>query len=81
MIPLERFNPAMQSERVEENLRQTILDLAKEGHSKEEIMDAMDHLLEHVREVHSSAESAEEDMILEVMDALTGWCHPKSRLL
>jgi hypothetical protein len=81
MIPLERFNPAMQSERVEENLRQTILDLAQEGHSKEEIMYAMDHLLDHVREVHSGAESAHEDRILEVMDALTGWCHPKARLL
>jgi len=61
-------------------LRWTILALAQEGHTKEDIYGAMLELLDLVREKHDGGESAEEDIILELMDALTGWCHPSARL-
>jgi hypothetical protein len=81
MNPIDRFHRAMQSDRSGEELRRTILALAQEGHTKEEIYGAMNELLDQVREKHGGAESAEEDIILEIMDALTGWCHPKARLM
>jgi hypothetical protein len=81
MNPLDRFNQAMESERGGEELGRTIFTLAQEGYTKEAINDAMDKLLDQVREKHGGAESAEEDIVLEVMDALVGWCHPKARLL
>jgi hypothetical protein len=80
MISIDRLHQPLQSDPRGEELRRIILVLAREGHTKDEIYGAMNELLDQIREKHGG-ESAEEDTILELMDALVGWCHPNARLL
>jgi hypothetical protein len=81
MIAIDRLHQPLQSDQSGEESRQTILALSQEGYSKEDIYGAMNELLDQVREKHGGGDSAEEDTILELMDALVGWCHPSARLL
>jgi hypothetical protein len=62
------------------NLRTLVQQLAAEGHSKAEIYQALEQFLIELRGREAPCE-ADEDAILDVMDALTGWCHPDAQLL
>ena len=70
----------MQSDTSGEKLRETILALKQEGETKEEIYTAMNLLLDQVRKLHGGVDSDQEDTLLEIMDLIDGWCHPRHRL-
>jgi len=75
----ERCDIALQAKEPERALRALVLDLAKEGRNKAELYGLMEAVLAQLR-----ARQAREDReaaVLNVMDALTGWCHPAARLL
>lgn len=81
MIPQERFDAALRSGDVYEALRESVLQLAQEGHGKEEIYAAFEQLLLRIRAQHQGSESEEEDIVLDVMDTIVGWCSPNKQLL
>ncbi len=61
-------------------LRAVVLELAKESHSKAQIYDLLETFLIKLRS-NDTCQESDENAILEVMDALTGWCHPDYQLL
>jgi hypothetical protein len=64
-----------------EALRSAVLTMAAEGQSKDQIYEALGQFLGQVRAQNEGRESEREEIILGVMDALTGWCHPSRQLL
>jgi hypothetical protein len=79
MIHQERFEKALQSPEPAQALRSLVSQLSSEGFAKGEIYDFFENVLLQLRARGNQA--AEEDTVLDVMDALTGWCHPDARLL
>jgi hypothetical protein len=61
-------------------LRALVQDLADEGKTKIEIRELLEKVLVQMR-THSDVSEAHEDAVLDVPDALTGWCHPSAELL
>ena len=74
------FEKALQSEEPTQALRLLVDQFACKGYGKDEIYGFFEAFLLHLRHGENRKE-AEEDMVLDVMDALTGWCHPSARLL
>jgi hypothetical protein len=74
-----RCEAALQSEEPERRLRTLVLDLANEGRGNSEIYALLENVLVRLRADNGPEE--QEESILNVMDALTGWCHPAARLL
>jgi hypothetical protein len=60
--------------------RVLVQDLAREGSSKTEISGLLEKFLVQLR-TRSDFGEGDEDVVLGVMDALTGWCHPSAGLL
>ena len=79
MTDVERCKLALQAKEPERALRAMVLDLAKEGRKKAEIYTALESVLVRLRACGSREE--QEEGVLNVMDALTEWCHPDARLL
>ncbi len=79
MIPLERLNRAFHSANPAGALRDLAGELAAEGHGKAEIYEAFGRFLVHLRE-QPAAQARDEETLLDVMDALSGWCHPAAQL-
>ena len=75
----ERCELVLQMKEPERALRALVLDLGKEGLNKSEIYSLLENVLAKLRMQHGGEER--EDPILNVMDALTGWCHPAAQLL
>jgi hypothetical protein len=75
----ERCEVALQGNEPERALRALVLELAKEGRKKADIYTLLENVLARSRARRSPEE--QEDGLLNVMDALTGWCHLGSRLL
>ncbi len=61
-------------------LRSFVRELSREGHAKAQINQLFEEFLPRLRCRNDYRES-EEETVLDVMDALTGWCHPEARLL
>jgi hypothetical protein len=61
-------------------MRSLVHELAAEGHPKAEIYNALEQLLVQLR-ARPDARNIDEDAVLDVMDALTGWCRPDAELL
>jgi hypothetical protein len=80
MIALERLENALRSTRPGHNLRALVRELANEGHAKSAIYEALERLLAHLRAQERTPPS-DEEVVLDVMDALSGWCHPDAELL
>ena len=80
MSELERLKAAVGASDPVQALRSQVLELAAEGRSKAELYALLEHLLLDVRVANDGASSAE-DTVLDVMDALSGWCHPDAELL
>ena len=60
-----------------EQLRQVVMGLLDQGYSPEELLVQ----LEKYRDTLRAAErETDEDVVLDVMDFLTGWCSPHMRL-
>ncbi len=59
-------------------LRDAVLALKTEGRSQGELSDFLNDLLLEIRE--KRADSGAENVILDTLDAVAGWCHPSARL-
>lgn len=80
MTPEDRFTAALRSPEPVKSLRAIVLDLAREGETKAAIYE---RLLAFVllRRAHDDYRDTDEDALTDVMDSLTGWCHPSAELL
>ncbi|MCI0691504.1 hypothetical protein L0337_05785 [candidate division KSB1 bacterium] len=74
----ERFETALRSNAPFAALNSLILELSAEGHKKAEILKIFENYALYLRK---SNRESDEDLLMEVMDALVGWCHPSARLL
>lgn len=74
----KEFETALHSPEPEQAMREAVLRFSEKGHSKAEIRVHLENLLVHVRE---NDPAANEDAVLNVLDALAGWCHPDAQLL
>ena len=80
MSTAERLQAALDSPNPADALRAVVAELASEGLRKPDIYALLEKLLLDVRDRKDHGES-DEDAVLDVMDALAGWCHPDARLL
>jgi hypothetical protein len=80
MTAEERMEAALHCAEPVPALRGLVQDLAREGSSKTEIYGLLEKALAQVRARPVFRES-DEDAVLDVMDALTGWCHTSAELL
>jgi hypothetical protein len=76
----DRMATALRSPEPVPALRGMVQDLAREGTTRTEIYDMLEKFLVQRRSQPDFAER-EEEAVLDVMDALTGWCHPSAHLL
>jgi hypothetical protein len=74
----QRFEAALRTPDPGQALRALVTELSAEGLSEPEIYQLFEEELLHLR---AAGRSAEEDVILDTLDALSGWCHPDARLL
>ncbi len=79
MIPETRLEKALRASPPAPALRTLVRDLFREGHSKEEIYGFLESFVVQLRARQDDRE-ADEEMVLDLMDALTGWCHPEAQL-
>jgi hypothetical protein len=80
MTPEERLESALRSAEPARALRSLVLTLSQEGHAKTRIYQLLEELVAGLRSRDDYRES-DGEVVLDVMDALTGWCHPDARLL
>jgi len=80
MTPEDRFIEALRSLEPVKSLRAVVLDLAREGQSKAAIYERL-LAFQPLRRTQNDYRDADEDTLTDVMDALTGWCHPSAELL
>ena len=80
MNPEDRVANALHSAEPVPALSSVVEDLAREGSTKAEIYDLLEKCLVRLRTQSDFAES-DEDALLNVLDALSGWCHPSAELL
>ena len=80
MTQMERLQLAFHKPQPAKAIKSLVQELASEGESKDEIYRLLESFLMHLRQEDNSKE-VDEDMVLDVMDALTGWCSPQARLL
>jgi hypothetical protein len=77
MTHLERFETALRSAEPGRALRSLVNELAAEGQDKQDIYQLCERVMLRLRE---AGRGADEEVVLDVMDALDGWCHPGARL-
>jgi hypothetical protein len=80
MTAEERFETALRSAKPVPALRVLVQDLAREGSTKTEIYGLLEKFLAQLR-ARPDFRDADEEVVLDVMDALTGSCHPSAELL
>ena len=80
MTPDALLHHALRSPEPARALRAAVEDLFRAGHSKEELYALLEGLVLRLRRQPLPRE-ADEDLVLDTMDALTGWCHPSAQLL
>ena len=80
MTPEQRLENALRSADATQGLRTVVRELAQEGRPKAAVYQLLEKLLMHLRG-RPDAREANEEIVLAVMDALTGWCHPEAQLL
>ncbi len=74
----ERFETALRFNEPLATLNSLVLKLSAEGHKKAEILKIFGNYALCLRK---SNREADEELLLDVMDTLVGWCHPCARLL
>jgi len=80
MKPEERIASALRSSEPPKVLRALVRDFSKEGRTKSEICELLEQFVTKLRNTPDYQE-ADEDLVLDVLDALTGYCHPDAKLL
>ena len=71
------FEAALRSAKPTESLRDTVARLLDSGNDREVIQQSLEQFRLVLREADREAA---EDVVLEVLDFLTGWCSPHQRL-
>ncbi len=66
------FNEALQSGTPRRHLRSLVSDLHAQGQERQSILKELDDFRKELRQ----SEEDEEDIVLDVLDFVTGWCHP-----
>lgn len=80
MTEVERFEVALHAHDPGVALRAVVLELAAEGIAKSELYRRLETFLLE-RRLHEGYSESDEDALLDVLDALSGWCHPTAQLL
>jgi hypothetical protein len=80
MNPEDRVANALRSPEPVPALRVVVQELAREGKTKTEIYGLLEKFLVRLRAQPDVAEG-DEEAVLDVLDALSGWCHPSAELL
>jgi hypothetical protein len=80
MTNKERLQSALRSAEPARTLRSVVQELARAGQTKEEVYHLLEELLLDLRG-REDVPASSEDAVLDVMDALTGWCHPDAQLI
>ena len=76
----QRIAAALREASPGQALRTLVVLLSQEGNSKDAIYHFLEEHLLWLRQQETTSEP-DEDVLLDVMDALTGDCHPAARLL
>ncbi len=76
----DRFELALQTPEPARALRELALQLANEGLARSQVYDLFEGFLRYLR-AQKGTPDFHEDLILDAMDALSGWCHCDARLL
>jgi hypothetical protein len=79
MTFIERLQAALDNQDAARTLRKVILELAAEGCPKPSITALLEKLLLDLRG-RTNHREADEDAILDALDALAGWSHADARL-
>lgn len=75
-----RFENALSSSNPGQALRSLALELGSEGNNRQQVYDIFGEYLLAYREKKDFREN-DEELILDTMDALSGWCHKDAQLL
>jgi hypothetical protein len=75
-----RFEDALRQSDRGQALRALALELAAEGNDRQQVYDLFERYLLARRQT-GFTNDGDEDLLLDTMDALTGWCHPDRQLL
>ncbi|MBV9865835.1 MAG: hypothetical protein JO316_10815 [Abitibacteriaceae bacterium] len=73
----EKFEAALCHPKAPEQLRALALELAAQGHTQQQVYDVFEQFRAYLRE---TARETDEDMIMDVMDCISGWCPPQAKL-
>jgi hypothetical protein len=79
MNPDERLTSALRSPDASRSLRSLVRDFSEERRTKSEICDLLERFVKRLRTEPGYQES-DEDIVLDVLDALTGFCHPSAQM-
>jgi hypothetical protein len=79
MKPEERIATALHSSEPATALRSLVRDFSKEGRTKPQICGLLEQFVTSLRK-KSDYQESDENLVLDVLDALTGYCHPDARL-
>jgi hypothetical protein len=74
----ERFENALHSLEPLTALNSLVLELSAEGHKKAAILKIFEN---YALSLRKSNRESDEELLMEIMDALVGWCHPSAMLL
>jgi hypothetical protein len=75
--PIQTWRDALASELPVRSLRQLAQDRLATGAQKEQLEQELGDLVLELRE---EGRDADEDVVLDVLDMLTGWSHPSMKL-
>lgn len=76
----ERVHSALRSAQPAAGLRALVGDLAREGHGKADVLELFENIVVQQR-TGADFRDKDEEAMLDVLDALRGWCHPAAELL
>jgi hypothetical protein len=77
---MKRLQIAFHTPNPAKAIKSFVEELSSEGVSKDEIYGLFEKFLLNLRR-EEDFEEEDEDLVLDLMDALTGWCSPQGRLL
>ena len=75
----QRILGALRSAEPARALRALVAELSREGRTRQGIHELLEKFVVNLR-TRTDFRAIDEDLILDVLDALTGWCHPNAEL-
>jgi hypothetical protein len=76
----ERLTSALRSPDAPRTLRSLVRDFSEEGRTKGEICELLERFVMRLR-TEPGYQETDEDVVLDVLDGLTGFCHPSAQIL